>query len=251
MKVLVNDQLIEYFDEGSGKVILFLHGWGASQKSFDSLSKPLSKKFRVIGFDFPGFGSSPKPDDNWTVDDYAKITRDFLEKIKIKSVYAVIAHSFGGRVVIKGVNKKYLSPQKVILIGAAGIKPPTTIKKTGYKILAKIGNAVLSLPVLSNFKSDFRKRFYNKIGSEDYLQADQMKKIFLNTINEDLTSIISSIKQPTLLIWGENDQETPITDAKKMNQFIKNSQLEIIPDAGHFVFLDATEKTLEYIKEFL
>jgi len=58
MKVLVNNQLIEYKDEGSGRVVLLLHGWGTNLATFDQLAGHLAKKFRVIRFDFPGFGQS-------------------------------------------------------------------------------------------------------------------------------------------------------------------------------------------------
>ena len=59
-------------------------------------------------------------------------------------------------------------------------------------------------------------------GSADYLRADQMKQIFLNTINEDLSSEVSKITQPSLLIWGKNDTETPLADANLMLSKLKN-----------------------------
>ena len=251
MKVLINNQLINYTDEGSGRVLLFLHGWGANLNTFDQLAKYFSKKFRVIRFDFPGFGGSPKPSDDWSVDDYAKLTQNLLEKLKINKLDAIIAHSFGGRIVVKGIDKKYLNPDGVVLMGAASIKPKMTIKLRLYKIIDKIGKIITLLPGINKLRPKLRKYLYKSAGSLDYMQSDQMKKIFLNVINEDLTDKISSVNQPTLLIWGENDNETPVADARLVQGLIKNSKLVVIADAGHFVYSDAQEKVIEYLDEFL
>jgi pimeloyl-ACP methyl ester carboxylesterase len=251
MKIIVSGQLIEYADEGTGKVILMLHGWGANIGTFDQLAGHLSKQFRVIRIDFPGFGKSPKPASDWSVSDYALAVGDMLKKLKISDLYAVIAHSFGGRVVIKGISQKYFNPQKVVLIGAAGVKPPKSVRKDLYKIIAKVGKTVTSLPLLKKIQPKLRKQLYSLAGSADYLQANQMKDIFLNTINEDLLPEVENIKQPALLIWGKNDSETPVSDANLMLDGLKNGRLIVIENAGHFVYMEEPEKVIKEIDGFL
>jgi len=251
VKVLINNQLVEYSDEGSGRVLLFLHGWGANLKTFDSLAKHFTDKFRVIRLDFPGFGGSPKPENDWFIDDYSRLTADFLEKINASDVYAIVAHSFGGRVTIRCSSANYLNPKKIVLMGAAGIKPRKTFKMIVYKVIAKIGKFLTSLSLLKKLQPLLRKKLYSSIGNTDYSQANDMKKIFVNTINEDLLPELSKIKQTTLLIWGENDQETPLSDANLMSDLIKSSKLKVIPSAGHFVYADALDKTKKYMDDFL
>lgn len=251
MKLLVNGQLIEYEDTGSGRVLLLLHGWGTNLNTFDQLASHLSKKFRVIRFDFPGFGQSPKPDGDWSVKDYAGLTRDLLDKLKVKQIYAVIGHSFGGRVIIKGVAMDYLKPKKVVLIGASGVKPHQEFKKTIYKSIAKVGKFATSMPVVNKMQPALRKRLYNSAGSTDYLQADQMQKIFLNVVNEDLLPEVAKITQPTLLIWGQNDTETPVSNANLMLNSLTNGQLVVMPDAGHFVHIEAWDWVTAELDKFL
>lgn len=251
MKVIVNNQLIEYRDEGVGEVVLMLHGWGTNIGTFDQLANHLSKKFRVIRFDFPGFGQSPKPLSDWSVDDYAKITRDLLQKLDITGVFAIIAHSFGGRVTIKGISQGYFQPSKVVFIGAAGVKPPKSIKKEAYKTIAKVGKLATSLPLINKVQPILRKHLYSMAGSADYLQADQLKQIFLNAINEDLLPEVSNITQPTLLIWGANDTETPLTDAHLMLNKLENGRLVTIEGAGHFVYVEAYDKVVKELDGFL
>lgn len=251
MKILVNHQLVEYKDEGKGKVILLLHGWGVNLNTFDDISNHLSKKFRVIRFDFPGFGNSPKPNDDWFVGDYAEFTRDFLKKIKIDEIFAIIAHSFGGRVTIKGVSSKYINPQKLVFIGVAGVKPPKTFKKTIYKMVAKVGKIATSLPLVNKIQPILKKQLYISAGSTDYLVSGNMKKIFLNTINEDLLPEVHKIKQNTLLIWGEDDTETPLGDAKLILKSLSSGRLVVVPNTGHFVYTEAYEKVAKELDNFL
>jgi len=249
MKVLVNGQLIEYKKEGSGKTVLLLHGWGMSLGTFDQVAAHLVKKgYSVLRFDFPGHGSSPKPADDWGVGEYAQLTSDLLAKLKITDLYAVLGHSFGGRVIIKGFAKDLLKPSKVILIGAAGIKPAKSLKKQTFKAVAKLGKAVTSLPGLRQLRTNLRAKLYSAAGSTDYLLAGDMQGIFLRTINEDLLPEVPSIDVPTLLVWGQNDFETPVKDAITMVRLIKNAELVVVPDTGHFVYDDdfvAVKKELD------
>lgn len=251
MKVLVNGQLIEYKDEGKGKTIVLLHGWGSTLGAFDEIARFLAKSYRVVRLDFPGFGSSPKPSNDWTVDNYAQLTAAFLKKLDLISIHAIIGHSFGGRVIIKAISKGYIDPEKVVLFGAAGIKPKQQIKKSVYKFIAKTGKAVTSLPGLKVLQPKLRRRLYESAGATDYLNAEAMRQIFLNTIYEDLTGLLPDISQPTLMIWGENDDEVPVRDAQTMHGLIKHSQLIIVPDAGHFVFIDDPIAVQNEVRNFL
>ena len=61
----------------------------------------------------------------------------------------------------------------------------------------------------------------SKAGSSDYAAASpRMRAILSRVVNEDLTGVMSAIKAPTLLIWGENDTATPLADARVMERLI-------------------------------
>lgn len=251
MKVLVNSQLIEYKDEGKGKVVLLLHGWGDSSVTFEGVAKHLAKNYRVIRLDFPGFGGSPRPLDNWTVESYARITEGFLQKLDIQEVYAAVGHSFGGRVIIKSIAEKLFDPKKVILIGAAGVKPRDGGKKAAYKVVAKVGKVVTALPGLRGARKSLRRKLYESAGATDYLDAEGMQNIFRNTVNEDLLPYVHLITQPSLLVWGEHDDQTPVADAYVMSNELNNAELVVIEDAGHFVHVEKPDLVLKKIDEFL
>ncbi len=249
MKVIVQNLATEYLDEGSGSIILLLHGWQDNLHTFDALSPKLSKEFRVVRLDMPGFGKTELPKDAWNLSDYIQFVHDFIVKLNL-NIAVLLGHSFGGRVIIKGLATNKLQADKLVLIGSAGIAKTKTLRTTFTRILTKIGSIVMYIPPLLFWRKQLRKKLYYAIGS-DYLNAGPLQKTFLKIINEDLSSFAATIKQPTLLIWGANDEATPLTDGQKLHTLISQSQLQIFPDAGHFVHQEKTSEVVKTIKAFL
>lgn len=249
MKIIVRNLAIEYKDEGDGPVMFFLHGWQDNLHTFDSLISFLSFKKRIIRLDLPGFGRSEMPKEIWDLDDYIQFVADFIKKLNIQ-VDILIGHSFGGRIIIKGVAQKIIKANKVVLISSAGIIKNRVFRNLIFKILSKLIGLIMHIPPLIFWREKLRKKVYNLIGS-DYLSAGPLKETFLKIIKEDLSENAKNITIPFFLIWGENDKETPITDAEKFSRLIPNSKLKIISDAGHFVHREKSQEVVRLIQEFL
>ncbi|EKE21028.1 MAG: Alpha/beta hydrolase fold protein [uncultured bacterium] len=233
--VIVKDLRIKYYQSdvvNNDNVLVFLHGWGSQAAHFQ---KTLEKCSNFIAIDLPGFGGSEIPEKAWSLDDYADFVKNFLQKLDIKNPI-LAGHSFGGAVAIKYCAQGN-EIQKLILIGSAGIRKKN-IKKYIYFVMAKVFKLLFSLPGMQKLRNITRKMFYKAIDCEDYIDAGALKDIYLNVISEDLTNDLKKINFPTVLIWGENDMDTPVNNGKLMHQLIKDSQLHIISDAGHYVFLD-------------
>lgn len=250
MQAIVQKIVTNYKVAGEGKSLVLLHGWGANVESFNLVFKRLAKNNQVYAIDLPGFGKTQLPSKAWSVGDYAKFVDDFLVKLKIKRA-SFIGHSFGGRILIKLAAQKPKLFERLILTGAAGIKSKNNFRKNVFMATAKIGKAVLSLPGLRAIKEQARKKLYYAAGTDDYLDAGELKKTFIRVTQEDLTPFLSQIKIPTLLIWGINDLDTPVSEGKIMEQEILNSKLFIIQNAGHFAFIDQPKEFLKIASDFL
>lgn len=231
---------INYRDEGQGDVVLLLHGWGSNIQLFNGIFDLLTPKYRVVALDMPGFGESEEPGEVWGVDEYLDFVIKFINKLQIKS-FTVLGHSFGGRVIIKMVNRKNLNftVEKIILVDSAGIMPKRTLK---YHIKVKTYKCIKAVlgfgPVKKLFPNALEKYKKGK-GSADYTAAsDIMKGCLVKVVNEDLTDLLKNITQDTLLIWGENDDATPLSDAKLMEKLIPEAGLAVIKNAGHYSFLE-------------
>ena len=82
------------------------------------------------------------------------------------------------------------------------------------------------------------------------LTTEVMRATFNKVINLDLTDKLKYIEQPTLLIWGENDTDTPLYMANLMEKKIKDSGLVVLEKSGHFSYLDSSQKYLVIVNEF-
>lgn len=249
MKIIVNNLAIEYQDEGRGPIMLFLHGWQNNLHSFDRLVELLSPTWRIIRLDLPGFGSSELPPPDWNLNNYIDLVNQFVKKINIQP-QILVGHSFGGRIILKGIGDKTFSPKKIILIGAAGLAKNKNIRNEIIKPITKLGSLLLFLPPFLFWRNSIRKKIYQFLGS-DYLESGPMKQIFLNIISENLEQSAKKISCPALLIWGKDDNQTPISEGQEMSRLIKNSQLEIISQAGHFVHQEKTDQVFNLIQQFL
>jgi pimeloyl-ACP methyl ester carboxylesterase len=78
-----------------------------------------------------------------------------------------------------------------------------------------------------------------------------MKESFVKIVNEHLDDVVGLIKNPTLIINGKEDKETPLYMAKKLNKLIHDSTLSVYEGAGHFCFIDSPIKFNMEVREFL
>jgi len=96
------------------------------------------------------------------------------------------------------------------------------------------------------------ERMKNKHGSADYRKASPlMKQVLVKTINEDLTDMLPNINVPTLLVWGDMDTATPLSDAKIMEDKIPDAGLVILKNTGHYSFLEDFYTFSRVIDSFL
>lgn len=236
----VNGIKINYEEKGEGELIVLLHGWGSNIKLWANLIQLLSRKYKVVAMDMPGFGESQEPPSAWEVSDYAQFVLDFLSDYDDKKVM-LLGHSFGGRVIIK-LNSRTDLPfeiTKVILVDSAGILPPKTNKKSWRTRYYKMGKAVLSTKLAKLIAPDALENFRKKMGSADYAAASPlMRQVLVKTVNEDLEPLLPNIKCPTLLVWGVNDTATPLSDGEKMEKLIPDAGLVKLENAGHYSFLE-------------
>lgn len=249
MKIIVQNIATEYTDEGSGLVILCLHGWKDSSRTFDSLKPALLSKGRVIALDLPGFGETGNPPRAWQVNDYVQFVADFLQKMNVDADF-LVGHSFGGRVIIKGLGEGKLRAQKVVLIAAAGIVPEKTWRSRLVTIVSRVAAVFFRIPPFHFLRNKIRAVFYKIIGS-DYLNAGALQETFVKIITEDLSDYARHITIPTLLIWGKHDKATPLSTAEKLHALIQDSRLEVFPDAAHFVHHEKAVEAGSLIEGFL
>ncbi len=251
MEIFIDELKINYVEKGEGDPVLMLHGWGSSTVPFNNIINLLSAKYRVVAVDFPGCGQSDTMKNPWTVDDYCDFVMKFCEKLGLDNPI-LMGHSHGGRVIMKLVGEKMLDPKKVVFFDCAGLIPKKSFKKKMRIATFKFIKRVLTLPVIKKFSGKALEKARNHFGSSDYKSAPEvLRKTMVNVVNTDLRHLLPEFNCPTLLIWGENDTDTPLRDAKIIESLIKDSGLCVIKGAGHFSFLDNAVQTNAILKSFM
>ncbi len=231
-KCEIDGNIINFIEIGTGQNIVFLHGWGRNSSDFTPLVEHLSDDYRKIAIDIPGHGLSDEPTGDLSLDGITKTLIKFFEKEKIKKPI-LVCHSFGARLALKLVENEF-EVSKLIFTGGAGIEK----KSVGFK-LKVLHYKFMKFLVKTPFYTHFRDDLFANSGSVDYKNASEtMKKVLSFAVNENLTNVLTKIKVPTLLYWGENDSATPIEHAYIMNEKIINSKLIIKEELTHYAFLE-------------
>lgn len=220
-----------------------LHGWGGSSASMLVIGNDLSSKYRVIIPDLWGFGKSQTPPSNFGIYDYADCVANLLLQKGLSDVI-VVGHSFGGRIGIILASKYKQLVSRLILIDSAGAKPRFSLIK--YLKIKRYKHIKRQVQNGQRPKSDLKK-----FGSADYLALNEdMKEVFVRVVNQHLNDLFGQILQPTLILWGKKDNQTPLYMAKLLHKQIKCSKIILIK-GGHFAYIKQKAKVLESIYQFL
>ena len=234
----IRDLNINYIQYGKGKDVVLLHGWGQNIQMMDPLGKNISDNHRITILDLPGFGSSETPSYAYNISDYTEILHDFLETLSIENPI-LIGHSFGGRIAISYAS--IYKVEKLVLFGS----PFIVREKKGLKI--KILKSLKKIKAL-NGVAEFMK---NHMGSTDYRAASGvMREIMVKTVNTDLTENAKKIKVPTLLIWGEQDEAVPVSEAKELEKLLIDGALIVLPGT-HYCYLENLGRVVNILDNFI
>lgn len=235
---------------GEGIPILFLHGWGTRGNTFATLAQALANQgFACHLLDLPGFGASPIPPEPWDVPRYAQFVSDYLKQADLETVN-LVGHSFGGRIsLVLGADYPQLV-KKIALIDSAGVKPPPTLWTRAYYLSRKVIFTVLKIPPLRRFEPAVREWFRRRYGSSDYQNAGALMETFKRVIAQDLVGYARRIQAPTLLIWGDQDEDTPLRDAKILEAAIPDAGLVIFEGAGHYSYLERPQECARILGHF-
>lgn len=242
----LNGVKVAYHQLGEGVPIIMLHGWGASAE----LVLPLAKRLIPRGYvahvlDLPGHGDSPEPPNAWSVMEYTQLVVAYMKHQNIARAH-LFGHSFGGRIsIVLGATYPQLV-DKIVLCDAAGIRPKTPLAKKMRLSAYKSLRDGLKLVGLRGLSDQLRGWYNKKYGSADFLATSGiMRDTFLRVVNEDLSDYAKKISAPTLLIWGEKDQDTPLWQAKTLEKLIPDAGLVVYPNAGHYSYLEFPDQTAQ------
>jgi pimeloyl-ACP methyl ester carboxylesterase len=242
--------------------LLLLHGFGSSLQAWDDWSLKLEQKYRVIRLDLPGFGlTGASPANDYSEEKDLAILTHFADKLGLEK-FSVIGHSMGGKMAWSLAASQPERVQALVLMAPDGFPETKDIGTKPYEVPAIMGLIKYVLPkylVRKSIEPAFTEadalndalvnRYF------DMLRAPGVRGAILErsnqTIYTDPVPRLKAIKAPTLLIWGEQDQMIPSTNAQSYANILSNSTTVLVPKLGHLLQEEQPEKGLAAVMQFL
>ncbi len=262
--VVVEGMLIHYRDEGTGPVIVLLHGAFSSLHTFDAWTDELKKEYRVIRYDLPGFGlTGPHPRHNYSIASHTRVL-DKLCLILGVDHFVLAGSSLGGWISWEYTLKHPNKINKLILLDAAGFLEPDSIPLPFRMARTPFVDKVARFVIRKNVLEGFVKQVYGEptlVTSElvdryyDLFSYGKNPEAFFMMVNKvpyiDNSRHLVNISVPTLLLWGETDVWIPVEYAHKFLKSIPIASLVIFEGVGHLPMEEAPEESLEELYVFL
>jgi pimeloyl-ACP methyl ester carboxylesterase/CRP-like cAMP-binding protein len=269
----VNNQEIHVVEEGSPnrqKVIL-IHGWSSSSFAMSPLSGLLSQRFHCISVDLPGYGSSPRFEGKTTIDRYAELIIGLIERISEGPV-VLVGHSMGGMISVTVAMKEPVMVERMVLIAPTLtgklstmintlITPINMIERFGLGSLLVSGVERLYVGITDRLMRPVSFADRTGITEDDYSRLRQdarhpgqgrvRAECFFAMRDHDLSGKLSNIETPALVIWGAEDNTVPLRDAGVLEDEWPETDLRILPMAGHWPQFESPVVTRRLVASYL
>ncbi len=254
---------VHYRDQGTGPVLLLLHGFGSSLHTWDDWAQELGDAFRLVRLDLPGFGlTGPFAHRDYRGERYMEFLDAFLDELGVDRC-SIAGNSMGGFFAWRYALHNPTRVDKLVLIDAAGypdMPGGSTVK-------------VAEMPVIKDLVTSFTPRFLFARGlreayaDDSKVRDDLVDRHFrlalragnrqalvdrLAAAGDGLQSErIPEIRTPALVLWGEDDIWIPVRFGHRFDEDLPRSELKIYPGVGHVPMEEAPEITARDARAFL
>jgi len=259
----------------SGSPVILLHGGGLDSASISWGAEigPLSAHHRVFAPDLPGYGESDKPAVEYTLDYYARFLDYLLDALHLDKA-SLVGLSLGGGIALSFTLNYPARVDRLVLVDTYGIQDKVAWHRSSYLFIHIPYLQELSYRLLGCSRSMLRwgllaggivhdpQHLSRELIDEVYRQAHapqrgmaftstQKNDITWHGLRSDMTGRLHEITVPTLLIHGAQDRAVPLSYAQKAHALIRNSELVILQDCGHWAQREKPEGFHQVVSTFL
>lgn len=270
---LSNNTTLAYVEAGSGdQTLIFIHGLGSYIPAWNKNLPELSKHYRCIAIDLPGYGKSSKGNYEFSMTYYAQVIKEFADKKGLDNV-VLVGHSMGGQIALTAALQYPDFVEKLVLIAPAGFE---VFNKGQRSWLGKVmtPDAVRFTPVEA-IRTNLSYNFYNMPADADFMFTDRVamrsaegfdgyvyavSQSVKGMVDQPIYEFLPKITQPTLAIFGANDNLIPNrylnpSKTEKVAQDgiskMPNGSLIMLDKTGHFAQFENPDEVNAGIQEFL
>lgn len=252
---------IRYVDKGEGPPVVLVHGFASAIEAWSGVVPELAKSHRVIALDLKGFGWSDRPEGDYSPEEEARIVLDLMTLRGVDKA-AIVAHSWGSSVALAAA---LAHPERVTRLGLYDAWVYNEQLPTFFHWSQADG---LGETLFAGFYSErpdermslafYDKRYVTEAlveSVEDALDRPGTTAAALAGVRgmhyADMQAKYRTIKIPTLLLWGREDQVTPLAFGERLSRELPQSKLIVYPLCGHFPMIEALAASNADIAAFL
>lgn len=246
--------------------MVLIHGFASSTLVWSNVFLELAASgFRVIALDMLGFGYSGKPrNGEYTIAGQASLVIELLDRLHIKRAH-VVGSSYGGAVAATCALDYPNRIDRLVLVA-----PVNNNRPLEFKLMRMFGAPIFGdvvSPLLIGSRRLLRRRMKRVYDRHSWvlderrvdarhqpLRTSGTQRAMLRTVRswdaERISRDARLIKQPTLLLWGDNDIEIPVTDGERLHSEIPGSRLIVFLDCGHLPHEEYPKAFTEIVTEF-
>jgi pimeloyl-ACP methyl ester carboxylesterase len=269
--VTVGTEVVNTIDLGDGPPLVFVHGLSGSWPNWLEQLPVFAADHRVVALDLPGFGHSPMPRGEISIEGYARLIDALLGELGVESA-TVVGNSMGGFIAGELAIASPERVQRLVLVSAAGISTHGDPRTERALPTVRRANRVMGMGAawLAAHSDSATKRGRLREATlrlvvahpsrlPAALAAEQMrgagKPGFLEgleaVIDYDISERLPEIGCPTLVVWGESDHLISVRDAAVFNELIPDSRVVVYADTGHMAMLERPTAFNALLADFL
>ncbi len=255
MAISANGIHIHVEDQGAGnQTLVFLHYWGGTSRTWDSVIKALKSKVRTVALDARGWGKSDRPAEGYDIASMANDVAAVLAALQLKK-YVLIGHSMGGKVAqllasghpvgLTGLILVAPSPAQGKSLPEAALEGMKAAYATAESIAWTIDNVLTELPLSQPLR--------NQVIEDSLGGAAAAKQYWpAGAISEDVSANLGRIEVPVLVIGGEKDKVDGLDLLESVVvPSLPGAKLTVIPGVGHLSPLESPRAVASVIDAFL
>ena len=242
-------------DKGKGFPLVLVHGFLGSSKMWEPQINYLKESFRVITPDLPGFGKSKNVKSCTSIKSMANLLTNSLKEKKLDK-YNLLGHSMGGMIVqeMAKINENKILKLVCYSTGPKGEIPGRfeTMDQSREK-LKKNGLQITAQRIAKTwFVKEEKAKYFNLcLGAGNDTNFEAADNALIAMKNWDGVKNLKSIKNQTLIIWGDQDKSYNFRQVSILNNNIKNSELKIFKGCSHNIHLERPDEFSSLIKKFI
>lgn len=259
---------VNHVDIGSGEpALVFVHGLSGSWQNWLENVPHFASSRRVVALDLPGFGDSPMPPWEITMEAYGRLLAALCDALGVGEC-VVVGNSLGGFVAAEAVTRDQRRFEKLVLVSAAGISH-ATMRRRPAEALGRVAAATAPIGLTWQERAlrrsrlrylGFRQLVHRPLALRRELLWEQFHHgaakpgflpAFSALVGYDILDQLSEVEVQTLIVWGRNDRIVPVGDAAGYARRLRNSRTVIFADTGHMPQLERPVRFNRVLEGFI